>query len=111
MKQARCPQQQRRIRAGVAVRATHGHDRGRLYLVLKREAEQVLLSDGAYRPITKPKPKNLKHIVYVSDLIETEQLIADLGVLSCEREKDIYIKRLLKQVAENEINLIDFCST
>ncbi|MDD2427272.1 MAG: hypothetical protein PHR78_02365 [Eubacteriales bacterium] len=101
MKQARCPQQQRKIRAGVAVRATHGHDRGRLYLVLKIDAKQALLSDGAYRPIAKAKPKNLKHIVHVCDLIEADQLETDLA-RSCEREQDIYIRQLLKQVAENK---------
>ncbi|NLC39870.1 MAG: hypothetical protein GX763_03010 [Clostridiaceae bacterium] len=102
MKQARCPQQQRKIQAGAAVKATQGHDRGRLYLVIERDADQVQLCDGAYRPVTKPKAKNIKHLVHVSDLIEASQLIADLNALSCEREKDIYIRRLLKQVAENE---------
>lgn len=102
MKQARCPQQQRKIKTGAAVRATHGHDRGRLYLVIRLDAEQVELSDGAYRPVAKPKTKNLKHLVHVSDLIEENQLIAELNNLSCEREQDIYIRRLLKQVAKNE---------
>ena len=101
MKQAGCPQQQRKIKAGAAVKATHGHDRGRLYLVINREAEQVELSDGTYRPIAKPKTKNLKHLVHISDLIEANQLMAELDALSCDREKDIYIRRLLKQVAGN----------
>ncbi len=98
MEQSRCPEQQKKIKAGVAVKAIQGHDLGRLYLVIKREQDQVMLSDGAYRPITKPKPKNLKHIVYITQLIEADQLTADLERLSCEREKDIYIRRLLKQV-------------
>jgi ribosomal protein L14E/L6E/L27E len=102
MKQASCPQQQRKIKVGAAVKATHGHDRGRLYLVIGRDTDQVHLSDGVYRPVTKPKAKNIKHLVHVSDLIEASQLIADLNAQSCEREKDIYIRRLLKQVAENE---------
>lgn len=102
MKQARCPQQQRKVRIGSAVEATHGHDQGRIYLVLRQDEVQVVLSDGAYRPFAKTKVKNLKHLRHRADLIEKKQLWEDLDALSPDREKDIYIRRLLKQVTDNK---------
>lgn len=39
-----------------------GHDRGRLYLVLREEGDFVLLADGKGRKLATPKRKRKKHV-------------------------------------------------
>lgn len=39
-----------------------GHDRNKIYIIIEETDEYVWLSDGALRPIEKPKRKNKKHI-------------------------------------------------
>lgn len=39
-----------------------GHDKGRLYLIIRQEGERVLLADGRTRGVLSPKKKNRKHI-------------------------------------------------
>lgn len=39
-----------------------GHDKGKLYLVIREEGNRVWLSDGKTRGVLAPKGKNRKHI-------------------------------------------------
>ena len=39
-----------------------GHDKGRLYLIIRQEGERVWLGDGRTRGVLSPKKKNRKHI-------------------------------------------------
>ena len=39
-----------------------GHDKGKLYYILKEEADAFLVCDGDIRPLEKPKKKNKKHV-------------------------------------------------
>ena len=39
-----------------------GHDKGKLYLVIREEGERVWLADGRTRGVLSPKKKNRKHI-------------------------------------------------
>ena len=39
-----------------------GHDKGKLYLVIREEGERVWLADGRTRGVLTPKKKNRKHI-------------------------------------------------
>lgn len=39
-----------------------GHDKGRLYLIIRQEGERVWLADGRTRSVQDPKKKNRKHI-------------------------------------------------
>ena len=39
-----------------------GHDKGKLYLVIREEGERVWLADGRTRSVQDPKKKNRKHI-------------------------------------------------
>ena len=49
-------------KAGRLVKSLAGHDRGRLFIILKEEAEYVYLADGKTRTVTKPKRKKKKHV-------------------------------------------------
>ena len=39
-----------------------GHDKGRMYIIMKEEVEYVYLADGKTRTIENPKKKKKKHI-------------------------------------------------
>lgn len=39
-----------------------GHDKGRMYLVLKEDDDYVYLADGKIRTIDNPKKKKRKHV-------------------------------------------------
>ncbi len=51
-------------------RATAGHDRGTLYLVLREEDGRLLLADGKLRKLSSPKRKNRRHVVILPGLLE-----------------------------------------
>ena len=39
-----------------------GHDKGKIYLIIKEDADYVWLADGRARGLSNPKRKNKKHI-------------------------------------------------
>ncbi len=39
-----------------------GHDKDKLYVIIKTEGEYVYLSDGRLKPVERPKKKKCKHI-------------------------------------------------
>lgn len=64
------------VRPGQLISSTQGRDAGRYYLVLSSSDDGfVLVSDGEYRGIEKPKRKNLKHVKVwsvASEAVETK---------------------------------------
>ena len=46
------------IRTGGIAKSLAGRDKGRLYMIVGREGETLLLADGKYRPAESPKRKN-----------------------------------------------------
>ena len=52
-----------RIEEGMLARSLAGHDRDRLYVIIREEAEYVWLVDGILRPLEKPKKKKKKHLM------------------------------------------------
>lgn len=52
------------LQQGEIVRSLKGHDKDRLYVVLKTAGEDLLyLADGKHRKVDAPKKKRCKHIV------------------------------------------------
>lgn len=51
-----------KIEEGMLARSTAGHDQGRLYVIIRMEAEYVWLADGILRTVEKPKKKKIRHI-------------------------------------------------
>ncbi len=51
-------------------RATAGHDRGTLYLVLAEDGDRLLLADGKLRKLSCPKRKNRRHVIFLPGLLE-----------------------------------------
>lgn len=52
----------RKIEEGMLARSIAGHDQGRLYVIIRAEAEYVWLVDGILRTVEKPKKKKVRHI-------------------------------------------------
>lgn len=50
-----------------------GHDKTKLYIIIKEDAEYVYLVDGELKPIEKPKKKSKKHIQIINRVDETIQ--------------------------------------
>lgn len=47
---------------GLLARSKAGHDKGRLYLVVREEEGLLWLSDGTIRGLLNPKKKKRKHV-------------------------------------------------
>ena len=45
-----------------------GHDKGKVYMIVKQEGEMIGLSDGGRRTIDNPKKKNRKHIQIIKHI-------------------------------------------
>lgn len=66
------------MKEGLIVKSLMGHDAGRKYVVISVINENfVLLCDGKYRPLDKPKMKRIKHVepiaeADVSDLTDSK---------------------------------------
>ncbi len=67
-----------------------GHDRNRIYLVVKTEGDYVWLVNGTTRPLASPKKKNRKHVQPI------RKLPASVRECLTDPVNDITIKRALK---------------
>ena len=56
--------------AGMLAWSRAGHDKNKLYIVVKVEEEYVYLSDGKLKPIEHPKKKKIKHIQIIKQIPE-----------------------------------------
>ena len=51
-----------RFQSGQMVLADAGHDRGKLYVILEIQGENLLIADGIRKTVEKPKKKNICHV-------------------------------------------------
>lgn len=59
-----------KIERGMLAKSLSGHDRNRLYIIIRVEEEYVWLVDGSSRTLEKPKKKNIRHIQAVRRIPE-----------------------------------------
>lgn len=52
----------RPVQAGMFARSLAGHDKGKLYVIVKTEDPYVYLADGRLRTLDRPKKKKLIHV-------------------------------------------------
>lgn len=76
-----------------------GHDAGTVYLIVGQEGEKLLISDGRYKTLAKPKRKSRKHVQITDDMV-TELVLSKL--LKKERIFDHEIKYAIKQYITNQ---------
>ncbi len=74
-------------REGEMAKSKSGHDRDKIYIIIKEESEYVYLVDGKYRTIDKPKRKNKRHIQLihcvdsvVGEKIRNHELVDDVEI-------------------------------
>ena len=51
-----------------------GHDKGKLYVIVKEEGDALWLADGRTRSLEKPKRKNRRHIQPAGQAFTPEEL-------------------------------------
>ena len=50
------------LEPGMLVRSKAGHDKDRIYVVIRAEDEYVYVADGDLRPLRHMKRKNVRHL-------------------------------------------------
>ena len=78
---------------GMFSTAKAGHDKDKLYVIMREDEEYVYLVDGRIRTMDKPKKKNKKHI----------QIITKKSpALEQNQWNDLMIKRILKEYQKSK---------
>ncbi len=90
---------------GFLVASTAGHDKGRVYLVLKVEGSFLFLADGRYRKADKPKKKRVKHVKSLQTGPEAGEVQRELEEAKSTEAKNIIIRRVIKDFLESKKNL------
>lgn len=89
------------VRPGQLVTSSQGRDAGRYYLVVKSlDDKSVLVTDGEFHRVEKPKRKNLKHIKVwpmvsqeMQEKLATKSKLTNAEVLS-------YLANMLSSIQE-----------
>lgn len=68
-----------------------GHDKDKMYMVIKEEKDYVWLADGNVRTLENPKKKNKKHIQIVKNQIAGE-ILASVTNETIKRTIKLYSK-------------------
>ena len=77
---------------GNLAKSLAGHDKGRIYMIIREENEMVYLADGKIRPVERPKCKRKKHIQPIYQKEESEY-----DERKSQVEQNEAIKRVIKQ--------------
>ncbi len=76
-----------------------GHDKGKLYIIIKEDEEYVYLADGRLKPTDSPKKKKKKHIQIIK---KTDETIAFM----IEENKPISNEQVKRALTEYERKLV-----
>lgn len=68
------------METGMLVRSKAGHDRNKLYIIIRSDAEYVWLADGKYKTMEKPKKKKKIHVQVIHRIPETLKSVLDSGL-------------------------------
>lgn len=77
--------------AGMLAWSRAGHDKDKLYVIVKTEGEYVYLSDGRLKPVEHPKKKKIRHIQIVRQIPE------ELLGLNIETIKNEEIRKVIRR--------------
>lgn len=75
-----------------------GHDKGKIYYILKEEPESLIVCDGDIRPLEKPKRKNKKHVQVIKVDLTKEPFEINSDLLTNE-----LVKRTIKLYRKEDI--------
>lgn len=65
------------IQSGMPVYSKAGHDKGRVFVVLKTENNYAYIADGDTRKIDKPKKKKLMHLQKINEILELDENLSN----------------------------------
>ena len=82
------------IRVGELVRATHGRDKGELFLVVAKEGELLRICDGKRRKAANPKKKKQKHV-------ESTGLICQRIAEDAACANNVLVRREIRELSKN----------
>lgn len=74
------------VQQGMFARSLAGHDKGKLYVIIKVEEPYVWLADGRIRTLERPKKKKLMHIQPDFDPAPTD---SDLEIRKALKAKEV----------------------
>lgn len=82
---------------GLLAYSLAGHDKGKIFFIIKEEKDYFWLVDGEVRSLENPKKKNKKHVQIikrnVSVTLKEDTVESDIGLKSVTNES---IKRTIK---------------
>ena len=67
------------MKTGMPARSLAGHDRGKLYIIIRAEAEYGWVADGRCHTAAEPKKKNRKHIQAICRIPEAVEKALTAG--------------------------------
>lgn len=62
------------LERGRVVISLAGKDKGRLMAVLSFTDREVLLTDGKFRPLERPKSKNIRHVALTERILDSGEM-------------------------------------
>lgn len=81
------------VSTGMMVRSLAGHDKGKVYLILRNDETYVYLADGKSRTLEHPKRKKYKHVQvdrritpWIRNLLDQGREIQDSDIVRAIRE-------------------------
>lgn len=86
-----------RTETGMLAKSLAGHDRNRLYIIIRTEGEYVWLADGSCRTVERPKRKKKKHIQVVHRIPEPVKSVLEHG----EPIQNEHIKQIIQSESRN----------
>ena len=83
---------------GLLASSKAGHDKDKIYVIMKEDAEYVWLADGKIKTVDKPKKKKKKHIQLIK-YFNNEEIRNSLseGKLVSDLEVMMVLKKYKKQ--------------
>lgn len=81
------------IRPGNIVLATAGKEKGKIFVVVGTDQSFAYLADGGRLLAGKPKRKSFKHVKFVDDGLEQEQVCKIQETLNAKIRKILKAKR------------------
>ena len=73
------------LKPGMLVKSKAGHDKDRIYVIIRAEDEYVYVADGDLRPLRRMKRKNGKHLQPILKM-RLEEMPDDAAVRSIIRK-------------------------
>ena len=86
---------------GLLASSKAGHDKDKIYVIIKEDNEYVWLADGKYKTVEKPKKKRKKHIQIVK-YFGNEKIKAAL--IEGKKVTDLEIMMNLKEYKKQQMS-------